>query len=43
MKKWITNAIFSDFFTTAVRTGGDGMNGISLLLLEKDMPGIKCK
>jgi len=39
-KKWITNGVFADFFTTAVRTGGDGMGGISLLLLERTMPGI---
>jgi len=42
LKKWITNAIFADFFTVAVRTGkkrGD----LSLLLLEKDMPGISVK
>ncbi|KAL0476429.1 acyl-CoA dehydrogenase [Acrasis kona] len=40
VKKWITGGAYSDFFTTAVRTGGEGMGGISLLVLEKDMPGI---
>jgi acyl-CoA dehydrogenase len=30
----------ADFFTVAVRTGGDGMAGVSLLLLEKGMPGL---
>ncbi len=42
-KKWITNGVFSDYFLVAVRTGppNSGMNGISMLLLEKDsMPGI---
>eukprot|EP01117_Protostelium_nocturnum_P001016 TRINITY_DN11339_c0_g1_i1.p1 TRINITY_DN11339_c0_g1~~TRINITY_DN11339_c0_g1_i1.p1 ORF type:complete len:567 (-),score=223.66 TRINITY_DN11339_c0_g1_i1:63-1739(-) len=39
-KKWITNGVFADFFTVAVRTGGEGMGGISMLLLEKGMPGI---
>lgn len=34
-KKWITNAIWSDYFTTAVRTGGPGMDGVSLLLIER--------
>jgi alkylation response protein AidB-like acyl-CoA dehydrogenase len=34
-KKWITSGTFSDYFTTAVRTGKDGMGGISLLLIEK--------
>ena len=42
-KKWITNGIWADFFTVAVRTGGEGMGGISLLLLEKSMPGITCR
>jgi alkylation response protein AidB-like acyl-CoA dehydrogenase len=43
-KKWITNGIFADYFTVAVRTGGKGMRGISMLLLERDsMPGIETK
>ena len=42
-KKWITNAIFADFYLVVVRTGGPGMGGISLLLLEKGMPGITCR
>ena len=28
-KKWITNGVFADFFTVAVRTGGEGMGGVS--------------
>ena len=42
LKKWITWAVHADFFTVAVRTGepGSGSKGISLLLLEKTMPGI---
>ena len=39
-KKWITNGIFAEYFTVAVRTGGEGMGGVSLLLLERSMPGI---
>eukprot|EP00927_Polykrikos_kofoidii_P059996 TRINITY_DN55078_c0_g1_i1.p1 TRINITY_DN55078_c0_g1~~TRINITY_DN55078_c0_g1_i1.p1 ORF type:complete len:470 (+),score=54.26 TRINITY_DN55078_c0_g1_i1:56-1411(+) len=41
-KKWITNGVFADFFTVAVRTGSkeDGPKGISLLLVEKTMPGV---
>jgi alkylation response protein AidB-like acyl-CoA dehydrogenase len=39
-KKWITNGLLADYFTTAVRTGGPGMNGVSLLCIEKTMPGI---
>jgi len=42
-KKWITGGLFADFFTTAVRTGEEGMGGISLLLLHKDMPGIRVR
>jgi alkylation response protein AidB-like acyl-CoA dehydrogenase len=39
-KKWITNGIFAEYFTVAARTGGPGMGGLSLLLVEKDMPGV---
>lgn len=34
-KKWITNGTFSDYFVTAVRTGGPGIAGISMLLIER--------
>jgi alkylation response protein AidB-like acyl-CoA dehydrogenase len=39
-KKWITNGVFADFFTVAVRTGDAGMRGVSLLLIEKTFPGV---
>ncbi|ORX46285.1 acyl-CoA dehydrogenase NM domain-like protein [Hesseltinella vesiculosa] len=39
-KKWITNGVFADFFTVAVRTGDKGFGGISFLLIERDMPGV---
>ncbi len=39
-KKWITNGVFADFFTTAVRTGEEGMGGVSLLLIERSK-GVK--
>ncbi|CAJ0759157.1 17551_t:CDS:2, partial [Entrophospora sp. SA101] len=42
-KKWITNGTFADYFTTAVRTGGPGMGGISLLLIERTMPGVNTR
>ena len=42
-KKWITNGIFADYFTVACRTGGPGIGGISLLLIERTMPGITCQ
>ncbi|KXJ87903.1 acyl-CoA dehydrogenase-like protein [Microdochium bolleyi] len=34
-KKWITNGMFSDYFMTAVRTGGPGAAGISMLLIPR--------
>merc|ERR1712137_395621 len=43
IKKWITNGVFADFFTVAVRTGGEGASGVSMLLLERSMPGITTK
>ncbi|MCG8314016.1 MAG: acyl-CoA dehydrogenase family protein, partial [Pseudomonadales bacterium] len=38
-KTFITSGVNADYYTVAVRTGGDGYGGISLLLVEKDMPG----
>lgn len=35
VKKWITNGEFADFFVTAVRTGGKGMKGISMIVVER--------
>ncbi|KAI0165220.1 acyl-CoA dehydrogenase NM domain-like protein [Hypoxylon sp. FL1284] len=42
-KKWITNGIWCDYFTVAVRTGGEGMNGVSLLLIERDFGGVSTR
>jgi alkylation response protein AidB-like acyl-CoA dehydrogenase len=39
-KKFITSGTRAHYFTTAVRTGGPGMKGISLLLIEADSPGL---
>jgi len=41
-KMWITNGIYADYFTVAVRTGppGSAHKGISMLLLERSMPGV---
>jgi acyl-CoA dehydrogenase len=39
-KLYITSATRADFFTVAVRTGGAGARGISLLLVERDRPGV---
>jgi acyl-CoA dehydrogenase len=38
-KTFITSGIRADFVTTAVRTGGDGYGGISLLVIDKGTPG----
>ncbi|KAE8445512.1 hypothetical protein EG329_013275 [Mollisiaceae sp. DMI_Dod_QoI] len=44
-KKWITNGIWCDYFTTAVRTGTkeSGMNGVSVLLIERDFGGVSTR
>jgi len=42
-KKYITGGMKADYFTVAVRTGGKGMTGISLLLIERSREGIKCR
>ena len=38
-KMFITSGVRADYYTVAVRTGGKGRGGISLLLIERDMPG----
>lgn len=35
IKKWITEGMTADYFVTAVRTGGPGAKGMSLLLIER--------
>eukprot|EP00158_Paraphelidium_tribonemae_P003257 Partr_v1_DN25998_c0_g1_i2_m68809 putative acyl-CoA dehydrogenase len=42
VKKWITGGHPSTYFSTAVRTGGKGMAGISMLLIERG-PGVETK
>ncbi|KAI9713699.1 MAG: hypothetical protein M1828_001388 [Chrysothrix sp. TS-e1954] len=42
-KKWITNGIWCDYFTTAVRTGGEGMGGVSVLLIERSFGGVETR
>ncbi|GAA1477242.1 acyl-CoA dehydrogenase family protein [Nocardioides aestuarii] len=39
-KTFITSGVRADFVTTAVRTGGAGHAGISLLVVEKGTPGL---
>jgi acyl-CoA dehydrogenase len=38
-KTFITSGLRADYYTVAVRTGGDGLGGISLLVIERDTPG----
>ncbi|WP_198393871.1 acyl-CoA dehydrogenase family protein [Brevibacterium yomogidense] len=40
-KTYITSGVRADFVTTAVRTGGPGSAGISLLVVEKGTPGFE--
>ncbi len=42
-KKWITTAIYSDYVTAAVRTGGPGYHGISCLIIPLNLPGVECR
>jgi acyl-CoA dehydrogenase len=39
-KTFITSGMRADYLTVAVRTGGEGASGISLLLIEGDTPGL---
>jgi len=38
-KTFITSGVRADFVTTAVRTGGEGNPGISLIVIDKNTPG----
>ena len=40
-KKWITNGIWADYCTAAVRTGANGARGISALVIPLDLPGVE--
>ncbi len=40
-KTFITSGVRADFVTTAVRTGGPGYGGVSLLVVEKGTPGFE--
>lgn len=42
-KKWITQGAYADYYTVACRTGGEGMGGVSLLLVERSMPGVNAR
>jgi len=40
-KTFITSGCRADYITTAVRTGGEGYPGVSLLVIETDTPGFQ--
>ncbi|EME46240.1 hypothetical protein DOTSEDRAFT_86844 [Dothistroma septosporum NZE10] len=42
-KKWITNAIWSDYTTMTVRTGGKGPGGLSLLVVPLKVAGVEMR
>lgn len=43
-KKWITNGIWADYTAMAVRTGGDGAGGLSMLVVPlKGHPGVEMR
>lgn len=39
-KKWITGALWATHMTTAVRTGGQGAKGLTVLVIPLDSPGV---
>ena len=39
-KTFITSGMRADYLTVAVRTGGEGASGVSLLLIDGDTPGL---
>ena len=39
-KTFITSGVRADYLTVAVRTGGEGVGGVSLLLIEGNTPGL---
>ncbi len=41
-KMFITSGMRADWLTCAVRTGGPGAAGVSLLLIDMDSPGVSC-
>ncbi|KAI1972584.1 hypothetical protein LOZ53_004376 [Ophidiomyces ophidiicola] len=43
-KKWITNGVWSDYTTMAVRTGGAGAAGLSIIVVPlKNYPGVSMR
>ncbi|KAL0098070.1 putative acyl-CoA dehydrogenase [Phycomyces blakesleeanus] len=42
-KKWITQGAYADYYVVVCRTGGEGMNGMSLLLIDRATPGVEAR
>jgi alkylation response protein AidB-like acyl-CoA dehydrogenase len=42
-KKWITNGVYADYCTAAVRTGGEGKAGVSALIIPLKTEGVTCR
>ncbi|WP_322046541.1 acyl-CoA dehydrogenase family protein [Paraburkholderia sp. J67] len=38
-KTYISHGMTADYYVVAVRTGGEGLDGLSVLLIERDAPG----
>lgn len=43
VKKYITGGLTGHFFSTLVRTGGKGHKAFSLVIIDKDLPGVTVK
>jgi alkylation response protein AidB-like acyl-CoA dehydrogenase len=42
-KKWITGVLSATHMTTAVRTGGPGAKGVSVLVIPTNSPGFSAR
>jgi alkylation response protein AidB-like acyl-CoA dehydrogenase len=40
MKKWITNGLWAEYCVAAIRTGGPGHDGVSLLIVPLQAQGV---
>ncbi|KRX07246.1 Ankyrin repeat-containing domain [Pseudocohnilembus persalinus] len=43
VKKWITGGLNAKYICTLARTGGPGMSGLSLLIIDSELPGVKIR
>ena len=39
-KTFISNGVLSDYIIAAVRTGGEGAKGVSMIIIDRDTPGV---